>query len=499
MYKAEKNTIQILLLCVVLIGVYYYRPTNLYFLADDFFHIPESVKNIWIQQNSVRPIGNITLLIDFFFSNSNALGYHISNILIHSLNSFLVAILSKKLFNYFTILPSTNWLTWIVGIFFFVYPFHSEAVFWIIGRSGSLGALFFVAALICFLLRERSLLYSIASILFFQLAIFSYESSWLFPLFICLIYFFKQGLKKILRSDIIYFALVWLLLLINLFLISKATVNLFSNYEASAFIHFNIKLLLQNFIKLFARTLLPPFFSNLYFIVALVVVFVVCALLIILFLKKNVNSKFFYMLSVLWLLSYLPYLSIGIDTHGTEGERYLYLPSVFFCLWLVYILYSISNTRHFFISIILLMSFQLYFLQKSRAYYVKASDITKTTINQIKLLESKEKLYFDNLPQYNKGAVVFRRGLYNAIRWLYPNQKYDVVVVSIDDSDIKPRDKHINVFEVLYSDKNFPKAVTAIKEWNGIEQNKIRGGGIIFNPKKDAWFSFNEWSLTIVR
>ncbi|MCC6635248.1 MAG: hypothetical protein IT251_07085, partial [Chitinophagaceae bacterium] len=340
MYKAEKNTIQILLLCVVLIGVYYYRPTNLYFLADDFFHIPESVKNIWIQQNSVRPIGNITLLIDYFFSNSNALGYHISNILIHSLNSFLVAILSKKLFNYFTILPSTNWLTWIVGIFFFVYPFHSEAVFWIIGRSGSLGALFFVAALICFLLRERSLLYSIASILFFQLAIFSYESSWLFPLFICLIYFFKQGLKKILRSDIIYFALVWLLLLINLFLISKATVNLFSNYEASAFIHFNIKLLLQNFIKLFARTLLPPFFSNLYFIVALVVVFVVCALLIILFLKKNVNSKFFYMLSVLWLLSYLPYLSIGIDTHGTEGERYLYLPSVFFCLWLVYILYS---------------------------------------------------------------------------------------------------------------------------------------------------------------
>jgi hypothetical protein len=59
-----------------------YRPFNLYFLADDFLHIPESAKNIWLQRNSLRPIGNIFLHEDYWFSNKNVLGYHIPNLLL---------------------------------------------------------------------------------------------------------------------------------------------------------------------------------------------------------------------------------------------------------------------------------------------------------------------------------------------------------------------------------------------------------------------------------
>ena len=83
-------------------GLYLYRPFNLYFLADDFLHIPESAKNIWLQRNSLRPIGNISLHIDNWVSQKNPLGYHITNLLLHVANTWLVFIFSKLLLGKYT-------------------------------------------------------------------------------------------------------------------------------------------------------------------------------------------------------------------------------------------------------------------------------------------------------------------------------------------------------------------------------------------------------------
>jgi hypothetical protein len=499
MNRAEGIYLKFLLLSVTLIGIYILRPTNLFFLGDDFFHIPESTKTIWIQQNSIRPIGNITLWIDHFFSKSNALGYHITNFLIHVINSFLVMVLCKKLFLYFNESMNKKMFPILIAVVFFLYPFHSEAIFWIIGRSASLGALFFILSLVCFLQYEKSGYYFIASLVSFQLAIFCYESSWLFPLLVSFLSVIKKDNRRAGYSNYIYVISIWLILIVNLFIISTYTKTLFSNYEAELFINFDFTLLGINFLKLFARTLLPPFFNHNYLLITLSVCMVVLLVLVIKFLKTQKKTIFFIVLSFLWLISYLPYLSIGIDTHGTEGERYLYLPSLFFCIWLLYLIYHVLKIKFFYLAITCLFIFQLFFLQKSRAYYEKAGLITQTTVNQLKLLTAKKNIYFENVPQYNKGAVVFRRGLYDAVKWLIPNLQSNIIIVSIDDSDIKPKPSHTTFFEVLYSNKDFPKSIKSFYEVNGKPTKPKESNAVIFNPNNDAMLVFSNSVLTIIK
>ena len=97
MDKSTKNFLFIISFFALAIGIYLYRPYGLYFLADDFIHIPESINNLWTQRNSLRPIGNISLHIDYLLSNISAKGYHVTNLLLHLINTFLVFLLGRTL------------------------------------------------------------------------------------------------------------------------------------------------------------------------------------------------------------------------------------------------------------------------------------------------------------------------------------------------------------------------------------------------------------------
>lgn len=499
MNTTESKLYYILISCSIFIGLYLYNPLHLYFLGDDFLHIPESIHNVWMQQNSIRPVGNFSLHLDYWLYKTNAVGYHFTNLLLHFVNSILVGIISFQLFKKFKI-PSNKGLHYIVAVFFFIYPFHSETIFWIIGRSASMGALFFLASLFYFFKKENKIVYAALSILFYQIALLSYESSWLFPLTITLIYFFdKRNNFSSNKKNIYFTALAWLLLVVNIVVRIVFTGNVFNHYDTQAFASFDFKLLALNFLRLLFRTWLPPFYNIAYFKMAVfVVVFVVAVVLFVLYKKKKLNI-FFVLLTLLWLVSYLPYLALGIDTHGTEGERFLYMPSVFFCFWLMYVLSNIFSTKYFLYVSLLLIVLQLYFLKQTRTYYVKAGKITHQTVQQINLLSNKERIFIEHLPQYNKGAVVFRRGLNEALQWLYPHQQSKLIIVSIDDSDVKPRKNHVHFFEILYSNKNFPKQVNSVLVWNGINYEQKDTTGIIFNPNKDAWLNFNDTTLTIIR
>ena len=102
--------------------------------------------------------------------------------------------------------------------------------------------------------------------------------------------------------------------------------------------------------------------------------------------------------------------AIGIDTHGVEGERYLYLPSMFFCIWLVYVLQQVFQLKKTVLIIGVCCCMGIVFLFQARSYYVKSGKITQQTVQAMQQLTGKEKIFFSNLPQYNKGAVVLRRG-----------------------------------------------------------------------------------------
>ncbi|MCU0322013.1 MAG: hypothetical protein MUE72_06310 [Chitinophagaceae bacterium] len=473
---------------------------HLYFLADDFLHIPASASNIWVQQNSLRPVGNISLHLDYLFSSTHALGYHITNLCLHISCTIVLYYVIKQLFKQVVEKEITN-LSLLVAILFFCYPFHSEAIFWIIGRSGSLGALFFLLALYSWLKKEASPLYSIGVFIFFQLALFSYESAWVFPFTIILFIMFRWHLLDK-RNNILLCSLLLLQFLLHLFIRFKVTGEFMNQYDANSFVQFNIQLLGENFFRLLARTLVPPYYNNTFLLVTfLLVFFTIVCLIVMLFRAKKIN-RFFILLTLVWLLSYLPYLSIGIDTHGVEGERYLYLPSVFFCVWLVYLLHQLFHFKITVIATLTICSINILFLQNARNYYLKAGKITQVTIEQINQLSSKQRFFFNQLPQYNKGAVVFRTGLEDAVKWLGNNKQQQIIVVSKNNSDEVPTAHHYLDFRLLYkANMQLNKVSTILIKDSSYKKNYIVKDTfkIQFNPLTDAWFDYTDTSLTIIR
>lgn len=499
MDKSVKPYLFLLTAFAAVIGLYLYRPFNLYFLADDFLHIPESANNIWLQRNSLRPIGNISLHIDYWFSNKNALGYHITNLLLHITNTWLVFIFSKLLFTKFVI-DKTNFLPILISFFFFTYPFHSESVFWIIGRSGSLGSLFFLVAMIGFLKKEQSFFYTILSLVSFELALLSYESSWIFPLVI-LIFVLADGTVQSVKKQSIYLFMVIVLFVAHLFVRFSSTGELMNNYDAASYVQLNFHILIENYIRLFARTITPPFFNNHHFLLFFSIVISNLALLFFLLCRKGKGNLFFIALSLVWLCSYLPYLSIGIDTHGVEGERYLYLPSVFFSIWILFVLNQLFSPKKIMLIVFAIFVVHVFYLHQSRAYYVKAGSITATTIHQLNTFNDKKKVFFQNLPQYNKGAVIFRTGLEDAVKWL-GNQQPQIIVVSKDNSDEQPKSTHQNSFNIHYSNNNVPVAFsTILMQDKSFKKNYVvkDTSGLLFNPSTDALLIYSDTALTIMR
>lgn len=503
MDKTNKIFVFVILSFATAIGLYIFRPQGLYFLADDFIHIPASANNLLAQRNSLRPIGNISLHIDYLFSNTSALGYHITNLLLHIINTFFVFILSSFLIKKFdTEHPSKSILSTVIAVVFFVYPFHSESVFWVIGRSGSLGVLFFLPAVILFIKRREHIFYFIASMLCFILALLAYESSWIFPVATIVIALAdiknKTSNKK---KELVFIGCTWLVFAIILSIRFQITGNVFNQYDTSSLLSFNVKNLISNFFRLFGRTLIPPFARTqsllLYFLVA--VLFLIA--LVVKFFRHPESKQLFYILSACWIISYLPYLSLGIDTHGVEGERYLYLPSIFFCLWLAYILNRIFTVKWFLAIISIWLCMNLFFLHQSRTYYGKSALITQATLQQIGNLTNKQHIYLQNLPQYNNGAVLFRLGFEEAIHWLQPLQANKITILSIDSSDavrslhynnyFKVREKTDSAFTI---DRIMEKDKSFITNYISTKINPVA-----FNKSTDGLLIFSDTALTVIK
>lgn len=482
-------------------GLYLYRPQGLYFLADDFIHIPESANNLLSQRNSLRPIGNISLHIDYLFRQQSALGYHLSNLFLHLINSFFVFALCKTLIKKYAKDESTIWFPAIATIAFFVYPFHSEAIFWIIGRSGSLGALFFLPALILFLQKEKSVHFYLCSLILFELALLSYESSWIMPLIAIVIAildikFHDSTIKK----QLPYVIGMWFVFVLHIAVRSRITGAVLNSYDTGYFLHFDVKSLGLNTLRLVSRTMLPPFANTQWLITSFFVATMFITALVAKFYRHKQNKSLFILLTTSWALSYLPYLSLGIDTHGVEGERYLYLPSVFFCLWLIYILHKIINKELQSVFMIGFTALSFLFLYQSRSYYEKAGKVTKTAIEELSKLDTKQTIFIENISQYNKGAVTFRLGFEEAVHWLKPSLSNRIIIVSKDSSDEKVQPFHSPNFPLVFIKKNETLPVySLLKKDKTFKKNYIQMDtvGLQFNPLTDAWIKFTDTALIV--
>ena len=106
---------------------------------------------------------------------------------------------------------------------------------WIIGRIGILASIFVVVSIILFLNRYRRSYHYYLSLLFFAIALLTYEISWIVPVVITLLAITdQQGLKRSLKKELLYSLPYWLVFGTFLLLRSVVLQQLVTEYELSS-------------------------------------------------------------------------------------------------------------------------------------------------------------------------------------------------------------------------------------------------------------------------
>ena len=95
-----------------------------------------------------RPVVTLTFYVTYLFTAYEPLLYHVGNVLIHCLCAILVYLLARQLLD-------RALGAWTACLLFLVLPVHTDTIFWIVGRTDSVCAMFYLSALLLFLAYQR--------------------------------------------------------------------------------------------------------------------------------------------------------------------------------------------------------------------------------------------------------------------------------------------------------------------------------------------------------
>lgn len=336
-------------------------------------------------------------------------GYHATNLVLHLLNAVLVFFLTREFQSrYRQSFSQEKALPLFTATLFLCYASHSEPIFWIVARGGSLCTLFLQTSLLLFF-RERLIAYLLALVCF-VIALFTYELSWIFPLILTTIFLFERMvLKKEGNGKIVF--VYWSVLLAYL-LYRFVWLHYPLPYGTAAELTGDFFGPIKNFSALMARLFVPPVQSSGLFIAFVLLAATTIFLLFYQVWKKSRQNFFgLFLLGLCSIIAILPVVSLGIDTHDSESERFIYFASVFACLFLGFLLSSLIRQKQWFCIIFAtLISLNLYSLYRSSQTYRYASDVSGELVQTLNGFPDVKAVNFINLPTQYKGALLFRIG-----------------------------------------------------------------------------------------
>lgn len=157
-----------------------------------------------------HPLTMISYAVDYSLWGLNPVGYHIENIVIHALNTALVAVLSARLITAVRPLggPAVFAAAFFPALIFGIHPQHVESVAWISERKDVLSALFFIGSVLLYLrwARDRKPLSYILCLVLFAMSIMSKSMAVTLPAVLLLIDFYPlkrlSGAKAVFRAVI---------------------------------------------------------------------------------------------------------------------------------------------------------------------------------------------------------------------------------------------------------------------------------------------------------
>ena len=298
-------------------------------------------KDLWMlsaephQSGYYRPLMLLSFALDFRMWKLNPLGYHLTNLFFHVLNSLLVFLLAIRI-------TKKKYIALAASLFFAVHPVHTESVTFIASRNDVMSAFFFLLAFLLYIGSNKRIHYY-ASSLSFLLALLSKETALVFPLILITYDYIIEGrtigeIKEKTKFYSPYFAILAVFLILRFFVLGIVPI-IRPYYGGSLY----TSLLTMSYVLVYyIKILILPLDLNvnhnipvasalfeLRTITSIILLFLVFA--IILWASRRERIALF---ALAWFFITLLPVSNVIPLSTLMAERYLYLPSMGFCLLL---------------------------------------------------------------------------------------------------------------------------------------------------------------------
>ena len=289
------------------------------------------------------PVTTLLLAVNYGISELSPLSYHLTGVILHLINVFLVFWFISLLVAQMNIGKRAGAkliIPLITALLFGINTLQVESVAWVSAQKVSLYSLFFLASLVAYLryTTEKRMMPFIAALFFFALSFGSKEQAMVLPVVLVGIDFFinrKLLNKKVIIEKIPFFALAIIFGIVSL--LSQAKYGAISENQWFPFIE-RIPFAGYSFLAYFAKLLFPyelsgfyPYPVNvgqsapaIYWLYALISLIVVGA--VIYSLKKGKTIFFailFYSINI--------FLTLQIVSTGREviiADRYAYIPAI---------------------------------------------------------------------------------------------------------------------------------------------------------------------------
>ena len=345
-----------------------------------------------------RPLIGLTYLLDYSVWFDKPLGYHLTNIIFHTVNTVLLYFICNKIFKSVTV---AFW----AAMLFAVHPIHTESVSWIAGRTDIVATAFvFLSMLAHTEFKEKNNKKAIIpATLFFALAMFSKEIAIgaiiVFAMYDLLISG-QKGLESL--PYICYGAVIILYLIMRQLYLANTVMEMsFKSFHGMLTIFFSS--MAFYLYKFFYPIGLSLYISEIpykpLFLIAGIFLF---ATLVLLFIKEK---RIYFFLIASFLITIMPSIFGAFTTvlSPSFAERYLYLPSAFLCIGIAYSTLKFGKySRYLIIPVLLVFALLTYnrnglwkselllwkdTVEKTNHWYPK-SEYARTLLSQGKLNEA---------------------------------------------------------------------------------------------------------------
>ncbi len=425
------------LVCVTLSYFAFSQVLGTFFLSDDFGLIGRVASGsffaTWGETHGgfLRPLTVATFWLDYAVWGLNPDGFHLTNLTLHGLNAFLVGVLAWGLFERFVPNPTKRWLmSYAAAILFLVLPCHSEPVAWISGRTDLIATFFGLISILAFLwfLKRETFRYLIVSCLSFGLALLAKESVLSLPAILILVAIVQrpgEWRTRSLAGSIGLYALVLAGYLLARYITLGTPLG---GYGAHGHLAIDFPGIADRLTRHVLRVAAPPLgidlgpalqthWRTVLFGYTVLGGVLVAAAFSRWRLRSLARAMLFF--AACFLVALIPVFTLTVSTVNTQGDRFLYFPSVFAAIGVTLFLVQVFKRRYVGVAAIVTYTIVCFGFLSSNIYDVwrQAGLLSEEIAREVTATAetAHAPVIVVNVPADLRGAYVFQNGLPEAV------------------------------------------------------------------------------------